>query len=134
MSLGFSFHIGIACNYCKRMRGHKPDCPLHRIQVLQKQQKYIPCPKCGAHSVDINVDDLYECRECHTQYTTCHADDSWERVQLIGDMDVLISEGLIHALVYLTKGTGKFRIDQAIEEVQKEIEAIEAKKNRRRRN
>jgi ribosomal protein L37AE/L43A len=133
MSLSLSHHIAIPCPACKRTKC-KSDCPLQRHLALSAQQKRIPCPKCSAHAVDINVDDFYECRECRTQYTTGSYDESWERTQLIVDMDALISEGVVAVLVYPTKGEGKIRIDQAMLEIEKELEALEAKRGRRRRN
>ena len=123
----------IRCLQCGSTDGHYSDCLQLQLDNLVKQQKHIECPKCGAHDVDVNLDDYYECRQCHMQCTTSDRDESFERVQLIIDYDAPLWEGMRPAQVLPTKGKGEFRIDQSIVHLQKEIEARAAKKTRKRK-
>lgn len=136
MVIGLSLNqsIAIPCSLCKRTKCGA-DCLLQRHRTLSSQQKHIQCANCHAHDVDINVDDYYECRKCHTQYTTAPYDDSWERVLLVIDMDApILQGGVVTALVHPTKGEGKIDIDQALQEIEKEMEALKTKRGRRRKN
>ncbi len=92
-----------------------------RLQKALDGQKHIFCPKCNKNKVDVNTSDYYECRECHTQYTTtdAFADESWERVILIIDMDAPMETGVRHAIVLPDKGEGQIRFDIEIATIKK---------------
>jgi hydrogenase maturation factor HypF (carbamoyltransferase family) len=104
------------------------------LEYLESLRKHFLCPKCHEESVDVNNGDYYECRQCHTQYTTGGYSDEWERVIII-DMDGDFNTGAIAALVMPDKGTGDFQIDSEIAKVREEMERVlKSRKKRPRRS
>ena len=134
MGAGIQMIIAIACPVCGSKDGHNPGCLQVQLQRLLDQQKHIQCPECDAMDVGVNNDDFYECRQCHTQYTTGknYADADAKKAYLILDMDAPIAQGVATVAILPTKGTGQFRLDQEIEKIQEAI-AEKPKKRRRRK-
>jgi len=57
------------CTLCEQsVEDHAENCPHRFTQYWVNRKLVIKCPECGG-SVDINTDDFYECRKCHTQYS-----------------------------------------------------------------
>lgn len=125
--------LGLRCLYCKTRDGHSPYCLQAQLDELCRRRKYIECPKCGKNAVDVNQGDYYECRGCHTQYTTGERDGSFERTFLVINEDIPIDEGVKIVLVLPQKGVGKFPIDERIASLKLEVEAKIAPKRKNKK-
>lgn len=128
LSLRPTQRLAIRCTICNGDGEHTDDCPFTRLEALRKKQKRIQCPTCGASAVDVNAEDYYECRQCHTQY--CRAEHpllpvTGEKKQLIIDEDAPIMEGFRTVHVLVDKGNGKFPSDEAVENLRRQFEEME---------
>lgn len=113
------------CPACGAHSGHHTGCPSAALDYLTSRQRHIHCPKCGEYAIDVNQGDYYECRVCHTLYSTGFADSHNPEKTFLDDPRL---DDLIIVSVLQKKGEGRFSIDQAIKKAQKNLrEAI--KKN-----
>lgn len=117
--------IAIPCHDCGQTEGHAEDCIGQRLRRLLRKQRHLKCPKCRAKEVDLNVMDNWECRACHTQFTSGNADSTKRRVVTLVDD----REGTVH-LVYqlVTPGKGTFPLDPVVAVIRQEM-----KERRKRR-
>lgn len=117
MSRSLGFRLYMSCIICEQpTEEHDPDCPMHRLAVLQAKVSKITCPQCHKGTVDINEGDWYECRKCHTQYS------AGAIVPYKGKLPkaVLIDfddNRAFDVLILPDKGHGKIRIDLQIKEL-----------------
>ncbi len=114
MRLSLCQFITQECSYCNgTIAEHESGCPEGIIENLFSQRRNLECPNCGKKEVEVNVDDFYECRNCHTQYVTTDWNGSWERAFII-DMNASIAGAAINVQVHPVKGKGKFKLDRDI--------------------
>ena len=117
----------LVCCYCGgSVCNHADDCPQGRVEAAQDLFLGAHCPKCNEYSVEINDDDFYECRNCHTQYTTGLYDSSWEQKWLWcrGEM--------IKVLVHPNQGSGVFPVDENFRQAREAFELVRRQRKRRR--
>lgn len=132
MSMGMSIRQAVVmrCQACNEpCSSHAPECPVGILETLRQKAWHIECPKClKGSSVDVNKQDWFECRLCHTQFTTsgATADSKSPEEVLLFD---LIKNWHKSALVMVKKGTGKFSKDETIKRLEKRIAEINARKN-----
>ena len=111
------------CPKCGQSNGHSSDCVYGKIERLESKARHIACPNCRKNTVGLNADDFWECRECHTQYTsspaTADSDDCVEKLLVI-DLNAPIHQGCQRVLELKTKGEGNFPLDHEIEELRKQ--------------
>lgn len=114
------------CKICAHsIKNHSKDCLLTELKEYQQKQLYIPCPKCHNKSVDLNIYNYYECRECHTQFVAGFPieDEELESDEQVILMNIKNNE-IIFAYALKNKGDGKFIYDDHIADLQKKIDAI----------
>ena len=111
------------CDICGWSDGHGPDCELQKIQELQERNVYIDCPKCNERAVGLNQSDFYECRLCHTQFSTSGLVDCEEPEE--ATLIDLQNDRAIPVRVIKKEGCGEFPIDKAIEDLRKIISEID---------
>lgn len=71
LRLGFSLSQEQRCRYCTgTVSDHVEGCPGGNVAAAAQRVQHLRCPVCSAKQVDLNNDDFYECRGCHTQFTT----------------------------------------------------------------
>ena len=123
-----SMRLIFRCNVCKS-DPHEEGCPVVHLERLNEMNRHISCPACNACGVGVNSRDYYECRSCHTQFTsgggTTPADD------VIYYLDDPKAADLILVKKLPNKGDGNFPIDKKIEEVRDEIKRLTVKKPKR---
>ena len=120
--------LSIPCSACGAPEGHTPECPKPKLEALHSQNHHLDCPKCGAAQVGVNLMDLYECRVCHTQYSSADGIYDHENPEMTQIFDTK-TDKLYTVSVYEKKGDGNFPIDAAIEELRKQIRRA-VRKNR----
>ena len=126
MSIGQYQYMAIPCPACGKTEcGH--DCPGLRLKNLRDCQKRLICPVCPENAVDINTSDYYECRKCHTQFSTGFADSENPERTFLDDPKC---DDLIQVSILKKKGREKIRMDEAVELAQKKYnDAIKKEKS-----
>jgi len=118
LGLGISMTLRLECVCCgQSMDEHTEECPQGRIDKLLDNRQLARCCKCSGRSrfVEVNQEDFWECRNCHTQYSSSgvcdgHDPDKLERVILLTTKDEVLDVAVLP-----TKGSGKFKIDMMLE-------------------
>lgn len=119
MNLGMNLYC--LCTICgESIEDHAPSCPELRCKELADRMSHIECPHCYKGTVEVNRGDYYECRKCHTQFTSGeavigHDPATLERTALI-DYD---ENRVIPVLILPEKGHGEIRIDILLKEAVK---------------
>lgn len=110
--------ITVACGVCGAANGHRRGCSVAAMRKLQERNVFLGCPKCDG-KVGLNKDDYYECRSCHAQLSTSGLVDGegLEEMILVDHKN----DKVITVFVLERKGKGEFPIDQAIDDLRKEI-------------
>lgn len=117
----------VQCCYCgQSVSDHADGCPQGRVEAAQNLFLCIECPKCGKYTVEVNDGDFYECRECHTQYTTFGYDMSWEQKWLYSRGE------MIKVLVHPNRGSGIFPVDENFRRIREAFELVRRQRKRRR--
>ncbi len=122
LSINQKLIITLPCPVCDAVEGHKHDCESEKIRTLDLLNTRIDCPICSSGKIGINQDDYYECRDCHTQFSSSPLTDSEqpEKTTLIdSEKDTIMSVFILEA-----KGVGRFPLDEAIKKLQKKIRKI----------
>lgn len=108
--------VEMECVFCHRaMSDHAPNC----IQALCAQQVlrclHYGCLVCGQRQVDLNTDDFYECRSCHTLFSTSPAcgEDAATLVQSL----LLTDSSAISVLILKRKGQGRILSDLVLQKL-----------------
>jgi len=130
MEMGIGIMQTLPCPVCGAHDGHYDGCEKAAMEELRERIVNLPCPKCGKGKVGVNETDYYECRSCHTQFSTSGIVDCAdpERTQLLDERH----DQIIPVLVLQRKGDGKFPLDQALEELRKRL-AKRSRTSRRKR-
>ena len=109
MSTGQRLILSIPCCHCKRENGHVDDCPVVKVKALEARRSSLSsCPKCTVGSLEVNAGDYFECRNCHTQYSTSGCIEGDETFTLA---DWKRNE-TIRVQILPHKGEGKFPVDE----------------------
>lgn len=126
LGLGLQLRQYQKCRLCKQpMDEHASDCPIGLKEQLLDKRPQISCPKCNG-KVEINKSDWYECRKCHTQYSTgMVAPESEEQEVFLIDWN---NDNRMNAKVLTEKGQGQFLID---EQLQRLNDLIKQKRQRK---
>lgn len=93
------------------------DCPTRRLhEIGEKLAKIIhwPCPKCSSDEVGVNDEDLYECRECHAQFTIGMGLPEWEETILIDPASDDIHTAGKTVKVHPEAGKGHFSVEREL--------------------
>lgn len=111
----------LLCVECRcSISSHDPSCQTGkfaaRIQALESQYRYIWCPVCKKGDVELNDDDLYECRACHGLFCTGERDESFPRHLLIYER----GDTYFPVQLLPQKGTGQFHVDLELAKVRDE--------------
>src|SRR3990172_7183386 len=73
MSMGMSLSMRQIqeCVLCgESVEEHRDDCPQKMLDGLVAMRRHITCGHCHKPAVGLNRNDFFECRECHTQFTS----------------------------------------------------------------
>lgn len=97
---------------------------INELRRDQMTRTHYICPQCHTPSVSINVDDYFECRGCHTLYTTRNMGPGFNRESLIDIDGETLDSSVISVCVLTITGHGQFPGDDRIAELQAEIEAL----------
>lgn len=131
MSLGMSMRQIQRCTACgESVEEHTNDCPHKLIQAVLKRQRHINCARCYKPTVDVNADDFYECRECHTQYTTSLVGGEKLRETFLLDYE---QNDIINVRVMNEPGRGEFPMDWQLETLSQELKRLQKKNSRKRK-
>tara|TARA_Y100000310_G_C20340342_1_gene649498 strand:- start:264 stop:659 length:396 start_codon:yes stop_codon:yes gene_type:complete len=126
MGMGMSIRMYIECRLCGEPTSeHSPSCPEVYVQEMESRRKHIRCPKCKKKAIDVNTDDFYECRECHTQYCTGMTMAKGEDPECEFLLD-FHDDVPIKVVVMDEKGKGKMKWDIKLEEAFKIREEAKA--------
>ena len=111
--------VYIKCPVCGSPQGeHADDCPQAEYNRLSALQSFGLCPKCLENGIDVNADDFWECRKCHTQFSGSGFGDTAEPEKTMTDN----KDGqMITVIVLKAKGKGDFPIDKALASLQEQI-------------
>lgn len=106
-------------------------CPQPQLELVLGLRKFICCPICQASAVDLNSDDFYECRECHTQFSAR----AWasENMNRMVTLDVPGDEGPVFTVVKSEHGKGDFPSDKAVERWTKACQEWRESRSKRRK-
>jgi len=108
------------CPICKNdLHAHDDSCPFKYQEVPRAENRHLECPLCRAHAVGVNKSDLYECRDCHEQFTTGAWYEAADKNRYFLD-DSRLSD-LVEVIHMDQKGAGDFPIDKKLAEVDEEI-------------
>ena len=112
---------GIECRTCGGfMHDHETDCPQLKLEefCVERARREYRCPKCHG-DVALNCADFFECRKCRQQFATgpaCGEDvEGLEAVYLLND------DSAIRAVVMTAKGRGKFRDDEIVKSLRRQV-------------
>lgn len=99
-----------------------PECPHAKIGKLLAERKQYGCPVCpGRSTVDLNVGDFFECRQCRTQFSASDivigGDTGIAKPAFLIDADL----AAIPVHVMKQKGDGVFRSDQILDSLKAEL-------------
>ena len=115
MSMGQHQYMAMPCPACGKTECEH-DCPRLLLKKLLDEKKRLICPICNEMAVDINTSDYYECRKCHTQFSTGVADFENPKKTILDDPGC---DDLLYVSILNKKGQGKMRIDEAVKLAQK---------------
>jgi len=132
MGIGLRLFQGIACHACDGfLHEHEEGCPQDMLTKFCQEavlHEY-RCPRCFAGRVAINKGDFFECRKCHTQFSSgpaCGEDaETLDRAFLMNDTD-----DYVKVVVMTVKGNGKFRNDEIIKALRQSVRAARRKRAR----
>ncbi len=113
--------VSLQCPHCREsINAHSPNCPAHDLQKLVEKRMASTglCPVCKKESasVELNAGDFYECRKCHTQFSTAEsgsAEEDWTWLTINGEFIIVI--------VLKDKGKGDFPLDKLFEEARQRL-------------
>ena len=133
MEFGLSFtqqlapQLVLECALCDgTMNEHEERCPLPGLEMLRDKRLSVPCPACQKYAVDVNEGDLYECRDCSTQFTTGqHLAPSIDAQKLYLDVP---GQDLVPVVQMTQLGEGKFPIDEQIKKAEEIVKAWKAER------
>jgi hypothetical protein len=129
MRLELRMFQGIKCRACDGfMHNHEDDCPQLKLEKFceEKIRYEYRCPKCHGE-VALNRADFFECRKCRAQFATGPA--CGEVAETLERAYLLNEDTALHVVVMTPKGCGKFRDDEIIEGLRREVaEAIQRRK------
>ena len=119
MEMGIRIIQTLPCPVCGFHKGHYDGCEKAAMEELQKRIVNLPCPKCSRGKVGVNETDYYECRACHTQFSTSGIVDceNPDRTLLLDARH----DQIIPVLVLQRNGEGKFPLDQALKELRERL-------------
>ena len=123
MSMTCELSMVQLCSLCgNTFENHAHNCPQKHLDSLclareNAQASIIGAACCGSQAIELNVDDIYECRNCHKQFATYDGYDDVKRYHL-----ETASGKEIVAFCLERRGNGKFRYDEAIERLSALVE------------
>jgi hypothetical protein len=121
MPLSIGIRLSVKCKTCGQdCDNHDPYCPVPRLQAIFVDVQYGDCPICKRGRTEVNADDYFECRHCHTLFTSADCPPSGE-----GSQKTLLhfpggSGQMIPVVILKEKGAGKFPYDTEIARLQEE--------------
>lgn len=129
MGMSMSLQLIQRCVVCNEsVDNHASQCPVGLMDKVLDKLPQIKCPRCRG-KVSVNKGDFFECRKCHTQFTTgvfFHKPGTEQEYlhNLRGDDYILVVE-------MEEKGTGEFPIDKLLKDM--EVRVKEARKKARKK-
>jgi hypothetical protein len=114
------------------LHDHDEDCPQGKLTVFCREMalRERKCPKCYEGRVAVNKTDFYECRRCHVQFSAGLVAGGEDPAKL--ERTYLLADDAIGVLVMRNKGDGKFRDDEIVAMLRKEIVERTLERKRRR--
>jgi hypothetical protein len=71
LSCSPSLRLECRCSYCNwPIASHDPECPVQRIEDLEKIAFEMCCPKCDRHKLSLSTDDYWQCYNCNVVMTS----------------------------------------------------------------
>jgi hypothetical protein len=112
LSIGFGFRQMLICSICEQdMSDHDRSCPQRAIEAIYKTEMHINCPNCHKkNGIALNKNDFFECRDCHSQFSSSPIGDGKKIFLMDKDKD-----DFIQVINLAEKGEGKFLIDEQYE-------------------
>lgn len=132
MSMVPQIRILQLCVICgESVQEHHKDCPCTRLEKALDARPEISCIVCKRGKVDINRSDFFECRKCHTQFTSGEYDPggSEEKQEVIHNCN---GDIYINVKKMLLKGEGDFPKDTLLKQLQDAVK--QAKKEARKKS
>lgn len=136
MGLVMAPRLCMKCGICSEPIPHEEhsQCPRAQIERLVQAQdvERLPCPKCQG-LVQINLNDYYECRRCHRQYSRAGINPGVANTSALERVFLLRENEAIQAVILPEKGSGQFRVDREIQAIRELIKLNKQNKPRRSR-
>jgi hypothetical protein len=68
--MSFGLYQILECTICgQSCEDHAPNCPELACKAVAALKENIRCPQCRG-SIGLNTEDYYECRKCHSLFST----------------------------------------------------------------
>lgn len=131
MRLELGMFQGIKCRACDGyMHDHEAECPQRKLADFceESSRREHRCPKCHRGDVALNKADFFECRKCHTQFSTSPA--CGEDAETL-EHTYLLADTAIRVVVMTLKGDGKFMDDAVIAMLRRDVTETIARRSGR---